>query len=67
VVIATRNDEGDLELILLDGSDDGGIGPSNGAVIIGGTFRDPTDGRENVYYTSVATAISTPTASTTTS
>ena len=55
VVIATRNDEGDLELILLNGSDDGGIGPPNGAVITGGTYRDATDGRENVYYTSVAT------------
>jgi hypothetical protein len=55
VVIATRNDEGDLELILLNGSDDGGIGPSNGATIIGGDFTDPTDGRENVYHVSVAT------------
>ena len=55
VVVALRNDEGDLELLLLNGSDDGGLAPPNGALLAGGDYSDPTDGRENVYHTSVAT------------
>jgi hypothetical protein len=55
VVVALRNDEGDLELILLNGSDDGGLAPPNGTLLAGSDFTDPTDGRENVYHVSVAT------------
>jgi len=54
VVVVTRNDEGDLELILMDGSADGGLYRADGQTVGGGTYRDPTDGRENVFYTSVA-------------
>ena len=54
VVIATKNDDSDLEMLMLNGSDDGGISQGPGYVVSSGQYHNMDYGRGTVWHVAVA-------------